>query len=96
MHFPRHWFGYVMSLKFFPYRFISSVVSIQFSSVAQPRLTLCNPMNCSMPGLPVHRKLLESTHTHVDGVGDAIQPSHPLSAPSAPTFNLSKHQGLFQ
>ena len=53
-------------------------------------------MNCSMPGLPVHHQLPEFTQTHVHKVGDAIQPSHPLSSPSSPTFNFSQHQGLFQ
>ena len=56
--------------------------SVQFSSVAQSCPTLCNPMNCSTPGLPVHHQLLEFTQTHVHRVGDAIQPSHPLSSPS--------------
>ena len=68
--------------------------SVQFSSVAQSCPTLCDPMNCSMPGLPVHHQLPESTHTHVHRVGDAIQPSHPLSSPSPPALNLSQHQGL--
>ena len=58
------------------------------SSVAQLCPTLCNPMNHSMPGLPVHHQLLESTQTHVHWVGDAIQPSHPLSSPSPPALNL--------
>ena len=58
--------------------------------------TLCDPMNCSMPGLPVHHQLLESTQTHVHCVGDAIQPSHPLSSPSPPALNFFQHQGLFQ
>ena len=66
----------------------------QFSSVAQLCLTLCNPMDCSMPGLPVHHQLLEFMQTHVLQVGDAIQPSHPLSSPSLPAFKLSQHQGL--
>ena len=69
--------------------------SVQFSSVAQSCLTLCNPMNHSTPGLPVHQQLPESTQTHVQ-VGDAIQLSHPLSSPSPPALNLSQHQGLFQ
>ena len=68
----------------------------QFSSVAQLCLTLCNPMDCSMPGLPVHHQLLEFMQTHVLQVGDAIQPSHPLSSPSLPAFKLSQHQGLFK
>ena len=71
-------------------------VKIQFSSVAQVCLTLCNPMNCSTPGLPVHHQLPEFTQTHVHQVSNAIQPSHPLSSPSPPAFNLSQHQGLFQ
>ena len=64
----------------------------QFSSVTQSCLTLCNPMNRSAPGLPVHHQLLESTQTHVHWVGDAIQPSHPLLSPSPPALNLSQHQ----
>ena len=70
--------------------------SVQFSSVAQSCLTLCNPMNCSTPGLPVHHQLLEFTQTHVHRVSDAIQPSHPLSSPSPPAPNPSQHQSLFQ
>ena len=68
----------------------------QFSSVTQSCLTLCNPMDCSTPGFPVHHQLPEFTQTHVHWVGDAIQPSHPLSSPSPPTFNLSQHQSLFK
>ena len=68
----------------------------QFSSVAQPCPTLCNPMDHSTPGLPVHRQLPEFTQTHVHWVGDAIQPSHPLSSPFPPALNLSQHQGLFK
>ena len=68
----------------------------QFSSVAQSRPTLCDPMNRSTPGLPVHHQLPEFTQTHAHRVSDAIQPSHPLSSPSPPAFNLSQHQGLFQ
>ena len=68
----------------------------QVSSVAQLCLTLCNPMNRSTPGLPVHHQLPEFTQTHVHWVGDAIQPSHPLSSPSPPAPNPSQHQGLFQ
>ena len=66
------------------------------SSVAQSCLTLCDPMDYSMPGLPVHHQLLELAQTHVHHVGDAIQPSHPLLSPSPPTFKLSQHQDLFQ
>ena len=68
----------------------------QFNSVTQSCPTLCNFMNCSTPGLPVHHQLPESTQTHVHWVGDAIQPSHPLSSPSPPAPNPSQHQGLFQ
>ena len=68
--------------------------SVQFSSATQSCPTLCDPMNCSTPSLPVHHQLLESTQTHVHRVGDATQPSHPLSSPS-PALNLSHHQGLF-
>ena len=70
--------------------------SVQFSSVAQSCPTLCNPMNCSTPGLPVHYQLPEFTQTHVHWVGDAIQPSHPLSSPSPPAPNPLQHQSLFQ
>ena len=68
---------------------------IQFSSVTQSCPTLCNPIDCSTPGLPVHRQLPEFTQTHVRWVGDAIQPFHPLSSPFL-AFNLSQHQGLFK
>ena len=68
--------------------------SFQFSSVTHSCPTLCHPMDCSVPGLPVHHQLLEFTQTHVHWVSDAIQPSHPRSSPSLPTFNLSQHQGL--
>ena len=69
---------------------------VQFSSVAQSCLTLCDPMNRSTPGLPVHHQLPEFTQTHVHWVGDAIQPSHPLSSLSPPAPNPSHHQSLFQ
>ena len=68
----------------------------QFSSVIQSSLTSCDPMNRSMPGLPVHHQLPESTQAHVHWVGDAIQPSHPLSSPYPPAPNPSQYQGLFQ
>ena len=74
----------------------SIIGSIQFSSVAQSCPTLCGPMDCSMPGLPVHHQLPEFTQTHVHRVSDAIQPSHPLSSLSPPAPNPSQHQGLFQ
>ena len=70
--------------------------SLQFSRVAQLCPTLCDPMNCSTPGLPVHHQLPEFTQTHVHRVGDAIQPSHPLSSLSPPAPNPSQHQSLFQ
>ena len=72
-------------------------VSVQFScSVPQSYLALCDPMNCSTPGLPVHHQLPEFTQTHVHQVSDAIHPSHPLSSPSPPAPNPSQHQSLFQ
>ena len=67
-----------------------------FSSVTQWCLTLCDSIDCSTPGFPVHHQLPELAQTHVYWVSDTIQPSHPLSSPSPPTFNLSQHQGLFQ
>ena len=77
------------------WRFISSFI-YQFSSVAQSCPTLCDPMNHSIPGLPVHHQLLEFTQSCVHWVSDAIQPSHPWSSPSPPAPNPSQHQGLFQ
>ena len=70
--------------------------SVQFSSVAKLCLTVCSPMDCSTPGFPVHHQLPELAQTHVHRVGDTIQPSHPLSSPSHPAFNLSQHLGHFQ
>ena len=72
-----------------------SSASVQFSSVAQLCLTLCDPMDCSTPGFPVHHQLPELAQTHVHRVSDAIQPSHPLSSPSPPSLSLSQHLGLF-
>ena len=69
---------------------------VQFNSVTQLCLTLSDPMNCSMPGLPVHHHFLELTQTHVLRIGDAIQPSYSLTSASPPALNLSQHQGLFQ
>ena len=74
---------------------LGRISSVHFSSVAQSYPTICNPMNCSTPGLPVHHQLPEYTQTHVHRVGDAIQPSHPLSSPS-PAPNPSQRQSLFQ
>ena len=70
----------------------SSILYIQFSSV----VSLCHPMDCSMPGFPVHHQLPELAQAHVHQVGDTIQPSHPLISPSTPAFNLSQQQGIFQ
>ena len=78
------------------YRGKVDTFTTQFSSVAQLYPTLCDPMDCSTPSLPVHHQLPEFTQTHVHWVGDAIQPSHPLLSPSLPAFNLSQHQGLFK
>ena len=68
--------------------------SVQFTSVTQSCTTLCDSMDCSTPGFPVHHQLPELAQSHVHQVGDAIQPSHPLSSPS-PAFTLSQYQGLF-
>ena len=70
--------------------------SVQFSSVAQSCLTLCNPIYCSTPDLPVHHQLRELAQAHVHPVGDAIQPSHPPSSPSPLTFDICQHQGLLK
>ena len=85
---PFHSFQFVT--KAFKYSVVT-FLSVQFNSVTQSCLTLCDPMDCSTPGLPVHHQLPEFTQTHVHWVGDAIQPSHPLSSPSTSTFNLSQH-----
>ena len=69
---------------------------VQFSSVTLLHPTLCNPMDCSTPGLPVHHQLPEFTQNHIHWVGDTIQPSHPLSSPSPLTLNLSQHQDVFK
>ena len=72
-----------------------TMLGVQFSSVPQSCLTPCDPIDCSTPGFPI-KKLLELAQTQVHQVSDAIQPSHPLSSPSPPAFNLAQHQGLFQ
>ena len=96
---------HILSMQYEVYDFIKwnsschrSVIlfSFRFSSVAQSCPTLCDPMDCSTPGPPVHHQLLEFTQTHVHWTGDAIQPSHSLSSPSPPAFNPSQHQGLFK
>ena len=78
------------------YGFQTRLTQFQFSSVAQSHPTLCNPMDCSTPGLPVHHRLPEFTQTHVHWVRDAIQPSHLLSSPFPPALSPSQHQGLFK
>ena len=87
----------LMLCQFLPYSKVTVIHAHQFSS-APPlgRVRLCDPMDCSTLGLPVHHQLLEFTQTHAHRVGNAFQPSHPLSFPSPPTCNLSQHQGLFQ
>ena len=77
-------------------KFTCYLSSVQFSSVAQSCPTLCDPMDHSMPGLPVHHQFPEFTQTHIHRVSDAIQPSHPLSSPSPPAPTPSQHQSLFQ
>ena len=74
----------------------SSVPLSDWLTVSQSPVWLCDPIDCSTPGLPIHHQVPELAQTHVHWVGDAIQPSHPLSSPSPPVFNLSQHQGLFQ
>ena len=81
--------------KFSPAKGLAQIQT-QFSSVTQSCPVLCDPMDCSTPGLPVHHQLPELTQTHVHWVGDAIQPSHPLLSPSPPALNLSQHPGLFK
>ena len=92
------WYSPAFSTHFslFPVLALAVWSTLQFSSVAQLCPALCNPMNRSTPGLPVHHQLPEFTQTHIHWVSDAIQLSHPLSSPSPPTPNLSQHQSLFQ
>ena len=84
-----------MSIKSTPL-LVSESCSVQYSSIPQSCPTLCNPMDWSTPSFFVHHQLLELAQTHVHRVSDAIQPSHPLSSPSSPAFNLCQHQSLFQ
>ena len=86
----------VLFFKLIVYIIKQNILSVQFSSVTQSCPTLCDPMNCSTPGLPVHHQLPEFTETHVHQVSDAIQPSHPLSSPAPTALNPSQHQSLFQ
>ena len=74
----------------------SSISKELVNSVAQSCPTLCDPIDCSMSGFPVHHQLLELTQTHIHQIGDAIQQFYPLLPSSPPTFNLSQHQGLFK
>ena len=85
-----------VSLFLLYFLWVLKCLSVQFSSVTQLCLIPCDPMNRSIPGLPVHHQLLEFTQTHVHWVSDAIQSSHPLSSPSPPALNLSQHQGLLK
>ena len=87
---------YLEDLSVIPKMSVTLSWLVQFRSVAQSCSTLCDPMKHSTPGLPVHHQLPEFTQTYVHWVSDAIQPSHPLLSLSPPTFNLSKHQGLFE
>ena len=90
------WFRLCFSKNLSIYSRLSIKLAYHFSSVAQLCPTLCNPMNRSTPGLPVHHQLPEFTQIHVHQVSDAIQPSHPLSSPSSLAPNPSQHQSLFQ
>ena len=87
---------YQKNIYFFFIDYTKAFDCVQFSSVAHFCLTLCDPMECSTPGLTVHHQLQEFTQTYVHHISDAIQPSHPLSSPSPPALNLSQHQGLFK
>ena len=89
-------FPYALPYFYLTFSFQTMFSSVQFSSVTQSCPTLCDPMNCSMPDLPVHHHLPEFTQTHVHQVGDAIHPSYPLSSPFPPAPNPSQHQSLFK
>ena len=93
----RSWWHRWTAGKTFPY-FCKKCYNdgMSVSSAAQSCLTLCNPMDCSLPGFPVNHQLLEVAQTHIHWVSDAIQPSHSLLSPSPPAFDLSQHQDLFQ
>ena len=87
---------YILEDSLFCVLLISRISSVQFISFTQSCLTICDPVEYSTPGFPVHHQLPELAQTHVHRVGDTIQPSHPLLSPSPPAFSLSQHQGLFQ
>ena len=89
-------FGWIIGVFFHFYNIYKSPGRFQFSSVTQSCPTLSDPINCSMPGCPIHHHLPELAQTHLHQVGDAIQPSHPLWYPSPPAFSLFQHQDLFQ
>ena len=90
------WLYYLLIVTILPSSLKLSKLDLCISLVSQSCLTLCDPVDCSTPGFPVHHQLSELAQTHVHRVGDAIQPSHPLSSPSPPAFNLSQHPGLFK
>ena len=90
------WYIYPCLMSLTSYFFFWDWFSSFYCLITKLGLTLCNPINCSTPGLPVHHQLPEFTQTHVHWVSDAIQPSHPLSSPSPPALNPSQHQSLFQ
>ena len=90
------WLYYLLIFTILPSSLKLSKLDLCISLVSQSCLTLCDPVDCSTPGFPVHHQLSELAQTHVHRVGDAIQPSHPLSSPSPPAFNLSQHPGLFK
>ena len=89
------WLKQTIELFFFFYNKVEKIKHVQFSSVTQWCPILCDPMDCSLSGFPVHQQLVELSQAHVHQVGDAIQTSHPLSFPSLLDFNLSQHQRLF-
>ena len=88
--------SFIPKIYYFKGEFYCVIFSVQLNSVTHLCSTLCDPTDCSTPGFPVHHPLPELTQTPVHWFSDAIQPSHPLSSPSPPTFNLYQHQGLFQ
>ena len=88
---PKYFFSFQLK-----YSWFTMLCSVQFSSITQSCPTICDPMNCTTPSLPVHHHLPESTQTHIHQVGCAIQPSRPLSSPFPPAPNPSHHQSLFQ
>ena len=94
--FQRTWHWHIYACTWKQCVALSWWISVQFSAVTQWCLTLCDPMDCSTPGLPIHHQLSQVIQTHVHWISDAIQPPHPLSSPSPLAFNFSQHQGLFK